>query len=159
MFGRLLEKYSPHLVALIVLALTYWRGGNFFSAAIENGWHTDALYASVFNIAAAASAFLFAFYTYVRTSEGTILREIRASALFRRASKYMIGAITWSALLAIITVPLMIAVPQPCHPNEGQFLPVAIWVAFSGYVFAAIIRSAYHFIAIMEAAYGDRLSG
>jgi hypothetical protein len=64
-----------------------------------------------------------------------------------------------SALLAVVTVPLMIAVPRPTHTNEGLFWAVAIWMAFSGYVFSAIIRSAYHFIAIMEAAYGDRLRG
>lgn len=158
MLARLWEKYGPLVIGLVMLVLTYWRGPDFFSAAVKNGWHTDALYGSVFNVAAAASAFLFAFYTYVKTAEGPILREIRSSRLFRRAAKYMIGAITWSALLALLTVPLMIALPQPSHIEDDLFWTVTIWAGFSAFVFASIVRSAYHFIAIMEAAYGERLA-
>lgn len=159
MLARLWEKYSPHVASVAMLALTYWRGAYFFSTAVEKGWHTDALYASVFNIAAAASAFLFGFYTYVKTAEGPVLREIRGSVLFRRASNYMIGAIVWSAILAMVTVPMMILQPEPQHSAEKLFWVVVFWAALTAYVFAAIVRSAYHFIAIMEAAYGDRLRG
>jgi FtsH-binding integral membrane protein len=159
MLARAWEKYSPHVVGLIVLALTYWFGEDFFSAAFSNQWHLEALYQSVFEVAAAAAAFLFGFYTYVKTAEGPVLREIRGSALFRRASRYMIGAIIWSAILAILTVPIMVVQPQPSHSDERLFFVFAIWAALTGYVLAAIVRSAYHFVAIMEAAYGDRLQG
>ena len=134
-------------------------GGKRLVLAAANKWHLDALYGSVFNIAAAASAFLFAFYTYVRTAEGAILREIRASRVFRRAARYMILAIVLSAALAILTVPLVVAVPEPANASRKWYWFVVVWAAFSGYVFSAMIRSAYHFIAIMEAAFGDRLRG
>jgi hypothetical protein len=153
------EKRGPWVIACLIGLGVYWRGESFFEAAAQNKWHLDALYASVFNLAAAASAFLFAFYTYVRTAEGNILREIRASHVFRRASKYMIWTIFNAAVLAVASVPFVVAVPEPHRATERWYLAIVIWAAFSAYVFAAIARSAYHFTAIMEAAYGERLDG
>jgi hypothetical protein len=159
MLGLTWERAGPLVVGAASAALVLWRGEHFFATAAEHKWHLDALYASVFNIAAAASAFLFAFYTYVRTAEGRILREIRGSGLFRRASRFMIRTIINSAVLAMVTVPLVVAVPEPHETAERWFWIVVVWAAYSGYVFAAIARSVYHFIAIMEAAFGDRLAG
>jgi hypothetical protein len=153
------EKRGPWVVAFLVAVVVYWRGESFFEMAAKNKWHLDALYASVFNLAAAASAFLFAFYTYVRTAEGEILREIRSAHVFHRASTYMIWTIFNAALLAVVTVPFVVAVPEPHGTSERWYWAFVVWSAFSAYVFAAIARSAYHFTAIMEAAYGERLRG
>jgi hypothetical protein len=159
MFGIIWEKHGPWIIAAVIAVCAYWRGESFFEMAETKRWHLDALYGSVFNLSAASSAFLFAFYTYVRTAEGAILREIRASNVFRVASKYMLWAVFNSAFLAILTVPFVVAVPEPHHASERWYWAIIIWAAFSGYVFACIARSAYHFTAIMEAAYGDRLRG
>ncbi len=159
MLGIFWEKHGPWIIAVAIAACVYWRGESFFEMAAAKKWHLDALYASVFNLSAASSAFLFAFYTYVRTAEGAILREIRASNVFRIASTYMLWTIFNSALLAMLTVPFVVAVPEPHHANERWYWAVIVWAALSGYVFACIARSAYHFTAIMEAAYGDRLRG
>jgi drug/metabolite transporter (DMT)-like permease len=153
------EKRGPWVVAAAIGACVYWRGEHFFETSAAEKWHLDALYGSIFNLAAASSAFLFAFYTYVRTAEGSILREIRASQVFRRASKYMIWTVFNSALLAVLTVPFVVAVPEPHHANERWYWAIVMWASLSGYVFACIARSAYHFTAIMEAAYGERLRG
>lgn len=151
------EKRSPLIVALVAAIVTYWCGEDFFRIAVDNSWHLDAMYASVFNLTAAASAFLFAFYTYVRTAEGNILRQIRAAPIFNRASRHMILAIALSALLAVLTVPFVVVVPQPRLTSDRWYWAVVVWAGLSGYVFAAIVRSAYHFTAIMEASFGDRL--
>jgi hypothetical protein len=157
MIARAWEKRGPILIGVSAGILAYFFARPFLVAAAGKSWHLDALYASVFNIAAAASAFLFAFYTYVRTSEGSILREIRGSRIFKRASQYMIRAIISSAVLAILSVPFLIVVPMPQGTNEIWYWVICIWAAFVAYVLAAIFRSAYHFLAIMEAAFGDRL--
>jgi hypothetical protein len=151
------EKYAPLAVGVVASGLAYRYGGWFFTTAEIYKWHLDQLYVSVFNISAPASAFLFAFYTYVRTAEGAILREIRASAIFRRACKYMVRAIMLSSALALLTVPLVIVVPEPHDAGDFWYFIVAIWAGLSAYVGAAVVRSAYHFVAIMEAAFGDRL--
>src|SRR5690349_14891501 len=115
MIGRAWEKTGPFILAAGALALVLWRGEVFFHYASTAHWHLDALYASVFNIAAAASAFLFAFYVYVCTAEGAILRQIRAGKIFKTAAGYMMRAIFNSAILALVTVPLVIAVPEPAN--------------------------------------------
>jgi hypothetical protein len=153
------EKYGPFVLAAAVGLVVCLRGEKFFEIAATHKWHLDALYASVFNIAAAASAFLFAFYTYVRTAEGNILREIRASPVFRRASKYMISTIFNAAILAVVSVPFVVAVPEPHSAAERWYWAIVAWASFATYVFSAIARSAYHFTAIMEAAFGERLHG
>jgi len=158
MIARAWERFGPSIIGLVIFVLAYRYEKALLDAASQNKWHLDALYASVFNIAAASSAFLFAFYTYVRTSEGAILREIRASAFFRRASKYMIRSILVTSILALASVPFLIVVPEPHDNHHAWYWAICIWTAFSGYTFATIVRSAYHFIAIMEAAYGDRLA-
>lgn len=159
MIARISEKYGPFLIGLAALCVSYHYQAQFFIMSSASEWHVDALYGSVFNIAAAASAFLFAFYTYVRTAEGNILREIRAAAVFRRAARYIIRAIVSTAILSVATVPFMVVVPEPQTASESWYWAVCLWTALSFYVLAAIIRSAYHFIAIMEAAYGSRLGG
>jgi len=156
--ARVWEKFGPMLLGAAIFVAAYYGAFDVLDAAAKNKWHLDALYASIFNIAAAASAFLFAFYTYVRTAEGAILREIRASAFFRRASGYMIRAILAASLLALASVPFLIVVPEPHDNHHVWYWLICLWVGFSSYVFAAIFRSAYQFIAIMEAAYGDRLA-
>lgn len=156
MISLIWEKWWPLLIAIAAAVAVYFCGEWFFLAAKNSAWHMDALYSSVFNISVAASAFLFAFYTYVRTAEGRILREIRGSKIFRRASRYMINAVIISSVLAIVTVPFLVVVPEP-RPNEFWYWAVMLWVSFAVYAFAAIVRSIYHFTAIMEASFGDRL--
>lgn len=158
MLGRLWEKFGPLTLGAIIFVAAYYGAFDVLEAAARNKWHLDALYVSVFNIAAAASAFLFAFYTYVRTSDGAILCEIRRSIFFKRASTYMIRSIVATAILAVASVPFLIVVPQPHDAHHIWYWLICAWSAFSTYVFAAIFRSAYQFIAIMEAAYGERLA-
>jgi hypothetical protein len=155
---KTIEKFWPLSCLVAVMILSYFFEYDIFCAASKYRWHLDALYGSVFNISAASSAFLFAFYTYVRTAEGAVLREIRSSKPFKTASQYIIRAIFASALLAIGSVPLTVIVPEPHQSNDRWAWIVCIWAAATAYVLALIVRSTYHFTAIMEAAFGDRLA-
>lgn len=153
------EKHWPSFVAVGAFVLAMLYAESFFSHARLSSWKVEALYNSMFNIASAASAFLFAFYTYVRTASGDILVAIRKSIYFKRASSYILRSITFTALFAVVTVPFLIVEPKPESIMDLPYWVVATWCAAACYGLATIARSVYHFIAILDAAFGERLEG
>jgi hypothetical protein len=114
-------------------------------------WHFDNLYNSIFGLGIFDAGFLFALYTYTRTTENKILDSIRRSVYFTRASKYMFTAMLVAVCLSILTIPLLVTVPEFSRAHQFYWLFFA-WCSFTIYCACLTIRSLRHFIIVLNTA-------
>ena len=152
------EKYGTQ-ISVSVLALAYlFFGLEFFEIAKENMWSINSIYASVFDMSSIVCAFLFSFFVFVKTTTNRYLDAARGSNTYNKLLKYFVSSIVSSFALSVVTIPFLVVNPAPTQISQISYLTVFPWVLLSGYVFAAVIRSAYHFVVVIDWAYGEKSS-
>lgn len=150
------EKHGTKIsVFLFSLAYLFY-GMRFFEIALEKEWSINSIYASVFDMSSVVCAFLFSFFVFVKTTTNKFLDAIRTSETYKKLLKYFIYSIISSFVLSIATIPFLVVSPAPTQISQPSFVTVFLWVFLCGYVFAAVIRSACHFVAVIDFAYGRR---
>jgi hypothetical protein len=143
------ERHWCSALAMITLVFFCAYSKALLEVADKHHWHMDNLYSAIFGLATFIAGFLFAIYTYVKTTENRILDAIRQSIYFGRASRYMIFAMAMATVLSIITIPFFVIVPDIKERDLSYWLFCG-WAAFTVYVASLSGRSIYHFITILN---------
>ena len=94
------------------------------------------------------AAFLFAFFTYAKTTDTEFLVKLRETHTFKRFMDYLVVAMLSAAFLAIITVPMMIANPKPEWHWDSTHWGQIFWSFILGYAASATWRSTRQFVAL-----------
>lgn len=152
------ERHWPLLVGVLAFLFAYAFAAQMFEIAERHkeAWHIENVYVGVFNFSLAAAAFLFAFYTYICTAEGAILDEIRSSNFFVRAKYFFVKSIAYAGVLSVWTYPYTVTSPHPTDRTSIWYWIVCFWVMFTVDVTSSVIRSLYHFVVILDGAFGKR---
>tara|TARA_R110002110_G_scaffold415323_1_gene649212 strand:- start:1131 stop:1628 length:498 start_codon:yes stop_codon:yes gene_type:complete len=152
------ENYGPSLLATAGgIAFLIW-GERFFIFSIDRGFDIAPLYQSVFDTSSIVCAFLFSFLVYIKTTENTFLSSFRSKRAYKKMVRHFLISIVSSFLLTISSIPFLVAAPAPVAYANYTFWIVLVWVMFTSFVVGATVRSAYQFLAVLDAAYSDRFS-
>lgn len=142
------ERYGPLIVGLCAAGLFIWAGSTVITYAQQHKWNVPTIYSSVFDLCSLITAFVFSFFTFARTSETEFLHRMRKTTTYARFMRYLVSAMNASAALVIISIPFMIAEPQPATYQDPWFWACAAWIALVGFTLTATARSMRQFIAI-----------
>jgi hypothetical protein len=151
----IVDRFWPLAMAAISAPVLLRYANDFFRVSKENSWHVDNLYISVFGVFTVMAPFLFAYYTFVKTIDNKYITAVRDSFYFRSAERYIIRATVTTFFAALVTIPLLIMVPEPEEPGRELWLVVG-WGTFSVYAVSMVMRSLYHFAAILEVSQASR---
>lgn len=148
---KTLQNIGPVLIGLLLAALAAGLGPKFFSTAMEDQWKIETLYSAVFDMSAMAAAFLFAFYTFAKTSDSEFIKDVRATPAFREFMDYLVSAVFVTAAVAVMTVPMMILTPTPKVYFTVSYFAVVVWAFLVGIAGGATWRSTRQFMALTAA--------
>lgn len=140
-----IEAWLPLVAAGAATLVTFAYGPRFFRAAVENGWEYSAAYSAIFDIATIFTAFLFTFYSFILTAEGGFIGRMKKTRSYRQAVRYTLQAILLGALLAALSVPMMVWGPCPTAHSDPSLAYVSVWAGLAIWGCAAFVRAAYLF--------------
>jgi hypothetical protein len=143
------ERHWCSAIGIFVLIFSCFYASLLLEAAEKNHWHIDNLYSAIFGLSTFIAGFLFAIYTYVKTTENRTLDAIRQSVYFDRASRYMVFAMAMATVLSLSTIPFFVIVPGIRKMDLSYWLFCG-WAGLTVYVAALSVRSLYHFITILN---------
>lgn len=148
------ERWHPLLIAIGAWVFAIYAQADLFAALRESAKDVGSLYSAIFDLASIIAAFMFGFLTFIKTTENKFLTAFRKNAEYDSAVKYMRNCVIYSACLTVGTIPLIVWQPAPEQVTSLMFWVVSLWFALVAFTLAGTARSAYHFIAILDAAYG-----
>lgn len=143
-----IERFGPAIVALLVAIAFAWKGGEFFAYAKKSAWDVPQIYSSVFNLSSLIAAFVFGFFTFARTSETEFLHKIRRTKTYARFMGYLVTAMATSAFVVLVSIPFMVAAPQPTEWSDWWFWGCLAWASVVAFSLAATVRSMRQFIVL-----------
>ena len=155
-FPVLFERYAPRTAALIGMVIYIFFGPQAYATALAREWDVQALYAAVFDTSSIVSAFLFSFLVFIRTTTNQFLEAFRDHPSYNILTRHFLWATATSFALTIGTIPFLVVVPKPLSLYSITFFVVLVWVGLTTYVIFAVLRSAYQFLAVLDAAYSER---
>ena len=155
-FAATFERRGPVIFAIAVLLAYLGFALRVFAHATENQWDIGALYSAVFDTASMNAAFLFSFFVFIKTTTNDFLAAFRKEPAYNVLMRHFKWSITSSFVLALVTIFCLVTTPHPHFVTEPNFWLMAAWFTFVAYVIAATVRSAYQFVAVLDAAYSKR---
>lgn len=151
-----IEKLLPTIIVGISLfAYLFW-GTDFADFVEAKKWEISALYSSVFDLTSIICAFLLSFLIFVKTTNNRVLNAYRDRSEYALLISHFKRSIASSFCVTIVTVPYLIIVPLSSEMWSLEYIFVALWFGLAAYSLAAAVRSAYEFLAVVDAAYSSR---
>lgn len=151
-----MERRGPAIFAIVVLILYFAFALKMFAYAEVNKWDLGALYSAIFDTASMTAAFLFSFFVFIKTTSNDFLSAFRKEPAYGVLMRHFKWSIISSFVLALVTILCLVTTPHPLMQTELNYWLMAVWFTFVAYVIAATIRSAYQFVAVLDAAYSKR---
>lgn len=146
-----IQNFGPIIVGLLLAALAGALGPKFFAAALQDQWKIETLYSAVFDMSAMAAAFLFAFYTFAKTSDSQFVKDVRTTPTFSEFMDFLATAVFVTAAVAVVTVPMMILTPSPRVYFSVSYFAVVVWSFLVGIAAGSTWRSTRQFMALTTA--------
>ena len=132
----LLEEHNA-LIFSFIGALMFWMFGHrLFDFLDSNVYNYVALYEAVFGISGVLFAFLFAFYTYIISSDSQFIKVARETDHFRKMISYVKRATFIAICLNILTIPTLVLEINPSELYSWEWVYGLIW-ASATFEFAA----------------------
>lgn len=141
-----LERNYPAAIGVLTLILVLCFGPTCFRFASAHNLHLDQFYSGLFTLATVATGFLFAFYTFMLTTDRPFIRKAKSTIYFKRAQKYCLDAILIGACVCVLSIPYLVIQPAPSKMNIS-LVCVAFWVALIAWAFSTFERAARVFSA------------
>jgi len=154
--AALMERRGPAVISMFALALYFFCATSVFEHAAAFKWDIGALYGAVFDTASMATAFLFSFLVFIKTTSNEFLSAFRNEPAYSRMLRDFRWSIIPSFVLSLVTIICLVTLPQPTSTESLVFWMLGAWFGFVTYVVGATVRSAYQFLAVLDAAYSKR---
>lgn len=151
-----IERLLPALATIGAFVSYLIWGVDFAAFALAKGWQISSLYASVFDLSSIVCAFLLTFLILVKTTNNRVLNAYRARPEYKVLISHFVRSVVSAFVLTIATMPFLIIVPISTDSGSIEYMLVGVWFAFAAYSLSAAVRSAYEFVAVIDAAYSSR---
>ena len=151
-----IERRGPAVVSISALLLYILFATGVYEHAAAFKWDIGALYGAVFDTASMRTAFLFSFLVFIKTTSNEFLSAFRSEPAYARMLRDFRWSIIPSFILSLVTIICLVTLPQPTSMDSMAFWLLGAWFGFVAYVVGATVRSAYQFLAILDAAYSKR---
>lgn len=146
-----IERRGPIYLGLFLAVMAIVFAPALFARSIQDHWQIESLYSSAFDVSSIAAAFLFAFFTFARTTEGEFFSALRKTKAFREFLGYLVVSIVATAFLTVLSIPFMIVDPKPTAAWTLEHVMVIIWAFVVGFSTGATVRATRQFISFAMA--------
>lgn len=139
------ERFAPiGAGVLVILACATFRLqiSQQFSAS---GWQESNLYNAVFGWSSIQSGFVFAIYGFIVTKRDGFAGILIGGQSYERFLSFTRRACFGGFLLAVVSLPLVVASPKIDTAPATLFWSVSLWFSFFVWAFFAFMRVAFTF--------------
>ncbi len=143
-----MERRGPLLLGGLLAAAIAWKGVYWLECAARQKWHVEVLYSSIFDLSSMAAAFLFAFFTFAKSTDTEFMKKVRKTGKFRLFMGYLVTAMLATAFLAVLSIPLMITTPRPDVRWELVHFFQMFWAFMVGFAVSATWRATRQFVVL-----------
>lgn len=142
------EAHHPWLFALLAASVFAKFGLESIVYFETHRWSKSALFSSVFDLASITVAFVFAFFTFARTSETEFIHAMRKTRMYRRFLNFLLTAIYANGAVVVVTIPFIVVEPGVKIATNWSYWGLVVWVALVVFALFATIRSVRQFVVI-----------
>jgi hypothetical protein len=127
---RRLRRHAEALAAGCVFGLVAVNRTIISTAFATKSWHLDGYYSALFNWSAIQTGFIFSAYAFFVSRSEPFLRAIDRTETFAALRRYVVRSLMTSVLLALVTLPSLVATPAISITTNLDF-PYALLVFVS----------------------------
>jgi len=145
-----LERFGPFVLGVGTFATLLWIEDGVIVLFSSKALSLSSLYAAIFDWSAIQTGFLFGVYGFVVGRTEGFVGALRGTQMMSLFQGYTKKATVIGFLLTIISIPLIVATPEPTPGDSWLYMSVAAWFSIFIWAFLAFLRVAYLFGSIVR---------